>query len=86
MFLGVPIKPLLFCGGRGEGREKQGQKMKKLFNYSTPSLPRSRKNFSNIQRKQIFCKKTPFYWTEKRKSSLSLSNKHKYTAVLLPAP
>jgi len=23
-------KPLLFCGGRGEGREKQGQKMKKL--------------------------------------------------------
>jgi len=26
-----PIKPLLFCGGRGEGREKQGQKMKKLL-------------------------------------------------------
>ena len=28
------IKPLLFCGGRGEGREKQGQKMKKLPYYT----------------------------------------------------
>jgi hypothetical protein len=27
--MGFLYKPLLSCGGRGEGREKQGQKMKK---------------------------------------------------------
>jgi hypothetical protein len=31
MFCGVCLKPLLFCGGRGEGREKQGQKNEKAI-------------------------------------------------------
>jgi hypothetical protein len=29
----VFLKPLLFCGGRGEGREKQGQNEKAIINY-----------------------------------------------------
>jgi hypothetical protein len=39
VFLAFVDKPLLSCGGRGEGREKQGQKMKKttieLYHFYT---------------------------------------------------
>jgi hypothetical protein len=33
-------KPLLFCGGRGEGREKQGQKTKKSYLSNYTIFPR----------------------------------------------
>jgi hypothetical protein len=45
------LKTPAFCGGRGEGREKQGQKMKKLALIIGPSLIRSRKIFINIREK-----------------------------------
>jgi hypothetical protein len=48
-------KPLLFCGGRGEGREKQGQKMKKTtFLIIAFFASRSTENSAKHQRKGFF--------------------------------
>jgi hypothetical protein len=51
---GRPIKPLLFCGGRGEGREKQGQKMKKLLYYINKTSETSREKLPKFPKKILF--------------------------------
>jgi hypothetical protein len=62
---------------RREGRRKRkaGAKNEKAVLIIAPHPPRSRKNFTNIQRKQFFCKKTPFYWTEKIEKAAHLCKK-----------
>jgi hypothetical protein len=56
-------KPLLFCGGRGEGREKQGQKMEKTTLFIIPFFAfRSTENSAKRQQKGPFGLEKAF-WT-----------------------
>jgi len=54
---------------RREGRRKRkaGAKNEKAVLIIAPHPPRSRKNFTNIQRKQIFCKKLLFTGLKREK-------------------